>query len=102
MAEQKGSGAPVLLYFHTDWCGWCKKLDEDVFSSPQFRQRYSSMLKVKVNAEHKGGDRNLAIEYGVQGFPAVYILRRGSNERPLIAGYAEPAAYMAQIDQYAR
>jgi thiol:disulfide interchange protein len=101
-AEQKTSGAPVLLYFYTDWCGWCKKLDADVFSSPEFKQRYGSVLKVKVNAERKGADRNLALQYGVQGFPALYVLRPGTNQRPLIPGYAEPATYMAQIDSFIR
>lgn len=101
-AEQKNNGAPVLLYFYTDWCGWCKRLDSDVFASPEFQQRYGSMLKVKVNAERKGPDRNLALEYGVGGFPAVYILSTRTSERQLINGYAEPAAYMAQIDRYAR
>lgn len=25
----------VLLFFHTDWCGYCRKMVNDVFSSPQ-------------------------------------------------------------------
>ena len=26
---------PVLLYFHTEWCGFCRKMDKRVFTRPE-------------------------------------------------------------------
>ncbi len=37
--QAKSESKPILLFFTgSDWCGWCKKLDNEVFKSPEFRQ----------------------------------------------------------------
>src|SRR5438093_12431134 len=44
----------VLLDFTgSDWCGWCKKLDAEVFSTPKF-QEYASkhIVLVQVDFPH--------------------------------------------------
>src|SRR5580765_4855739 len=33
----KSSGKPIFAFFTgSDWCGWCHKLQHDVFSKPSF------------------------------------------------------------------
>ena len=36
-AQAKSEGKLLLVDFSgSDWCGWCKKLDEEVFAKPEF------------------------------------------------------------------
>lgn len=45
---------PVVIYFHTDWCAYCRKMEKQVFSQEEiagFINEY--FYAVKMNAESK-------------------------------------------------
>lgn len=97
IGEQSVNRRPVLVYFHTDWCGWCTKLESDTFTTAAFSRRYPALTKVKVNAEGSADERRLASQYGVRGFPTVIVIRDGRPAERIV-GYLPPDAYMAQLD----
>ena len=94
--DQKASGRPVLVYFHTEWCGWCSKLERDVLSTSAFRDRYGSVLKVRVNPDENRPNAELASRYGVHGFPTVIVIAHGEARQPIV-GYRPPDAYLATL-----
>jgi len=50
----KESPRPIFIDTYTDWCGWCKKLDQDTFSNPVIAEILSTKFyPVKFNAEGK-------------------------------------------------
>lgn len=47
--EQK---KPVIVDFYTEWCVWCKRLDEDTYAAPEIMKRFKEgWIGVKVNPE---------------------------------------------------
>ena len=86
------SGSYMLLDFSgSDWCGWCMKLEEEVFSKPEFKAfAKESLVCVLLDFPHqkkqdkKLKDQNTALakKYGVKGYPTVLIL---SPEGDLVA-----------------
>jgi len=45
---------PVFIYFHTDWCTYCRKMESEVFSKPDIISILSNNLyAVKFDAEFK-------------------------------------------------
>ena len=73
----------VLVDFSgSDWCGWCIKLDEEVFSKPEFIE-YAKANLICVLLDFPRGkelpkaqkDANQALleKFQVQGFPTVLI-----------------------------
>jgi len=84
--EQKSSGKPVMVYFHTAWCGYCKRLDRDVFASEAFSKQYGSLLKVAINPDKSSAEKSLTRQYGVRGFPTVFIVTAKGTSDPII-GY---------------
>ncbi len=80
----KDSGKHVLVDFTgSDWCGWCIRLTDEVFSKSAFKEyAEDNLILVKVDfprgkevpAEVMERNRELAREYGVRGFPTIVLL----------------------------
>ena len=82
--KAKAENKPMLLDFTgSDWCGWCIKLDKEVFGEAAFKD-YAAAELVLVeldfprskgqSAELKAQNEALAKQYGVRGFPTILLL----------------------------
>lgn len=75
---------PMLVDFTgSDWCGWCIKLDKEVFSKKEFKDyAEENLVLVEIDfprgkeqsAELKAQNQALAQKYGVRGFPTILML----------------------------
>lgn len=84
LAKAKAEGKYLLVDFSgSDWCGWCMKLDEEVFSQKRFKsfaeKNFILVLldfpRTKPQApELKAQNAKLSQQFGVTGFPTVLIL----------------------------
>ena len=82
--EAKANNKLVLLDFTgSDWCGWCKLLDREVFSKPEFKEYASKNLvlvevdfpKMKVLPDAaRTQNIRLAQRFQIQGFPTIIVL----------------------------
>ena len=66
----------------SDWCGWCKRLDADVFSKPEFKtwaKKNVVLLEVDFPRQkqipQKNQQQNFAMQNALQvrGYPTVWI-----------------------------
>ena len=106
--EAKANKKLLLVNFTgSDWCGWCIKLNREVFTKPEF-QEYATknlvLLEVdfprgkELTASQKVQNQTLAQEFRVQGFPTLVVL--DSEGRIIgILGYTPggPAAFIAEL-----
>jgi protein disulfide-isomerase len=87
--EAKKNDKKLLVNFTgSDWCGWCKKLDAEVFSKPEFAEyAKENLILVKLDfpkrkqlpqAEQEQNIK-LARKYKVGGFPAILIMDTEEN-----------------------
>jgi thiol:disulfide interchange protein len=64
---------PVLIYGYTDWCGYCKKLNQVYFNDVAVQKTLAQFIKVKLNPEHSGTDDRLFKSWGGRGYPTLYV-----------------------------
>ena len=58
---------------YTDWCGWCKVMDQKTFSDPEvIKFMNDKFISAKIDME-KGQGIDLAMKYRVTGFPSYLI-----------------------------
>jgi thioredoxin-related protein len=109
--EQARAEKKYLLvdFSGSDWCGWCIKLDKEVFSQAEFQAYAKSNLvmmladfpsRKKLAPELAAQNDKLAQQFGVRGYPTVILL---SPDGKLAArtGYQAggPKAYVEHIKE---
>lgn len=87
----------VLLDFTgSDWCGWCVKLDEEVFSKPAFKKfAKENLVLVELdfprgkNLPRKTKEQNDALKgkFKVSGYPTIIVVDPEGKEVYRCAGY---------------
>ncbi len=80
----KDIGKPILIDFSgSDWCGWCVKLDKEIFSREIFKKYAKENLVLmmvdfprnkKQSNEVKKQNKALLKKYSVRGFPTVFLV----------------------------
>jgi len=74
----------VADFSGSDWCGWCKRLDREVFDTEEFRKAATNdyvLLMIDTPADQsrlsekaKVQNPTLVKKYGIRGFPTVLML----------------------------
>jgi protein disulfide-isomerase len=108
-AKAVKEGKPIFINFTgTDWCGWCIKLEKEVFTKKAFQDYAKENLvlvevdfpkKKKQTAELKAQNKRLDKEYGVEGYPTLYLLDATGKKLTEDIGYREggPEAYVEHL-----
>jgi len=99
----------LLDFTGSDWCVWCKKLESEVWSTPEFKAWADDNL-VKVFIDYPqtidlSDDQRMQNEllkqyFGIEGYPTIFLL--DSNLTPLLrTGYKEggPAEYIRHLKE---
>jgi thioredoxin-related protein len=94
----------VLMDVYTTWCGWCKKMDSEVYTNEEVSSLIADrFIPIKLDAEghktvhFKGNtytERELASFLGVEGYPTTVILSPTQDVTTLEAGYFEPGKFV--------
>jgi len=96
LALASQTGKPVLVDFTASWCGWCKKLDQDVFSNKDMISLSQQFVCIRVDGDERP---DLASRYRVDGYPTTLMLDTSGQELGRIVGYKPLAGYMADVRQ---
>ena len=84
LEEAKTEGKPVMADFYTDWCGWCKKLDQDVYTDASVNRLAEKFICVKVNCEV---DKGAFSKYGLRGYPTIIFFNPSGGIEETVVGY---------------
>jgi len=79
LKEHRETGKPLLIYFYTDWCPYCRRLNQDILASAQVQGYLGEILKVRVNPEHGTKESMIAGRYGIMGFPTIVMFSAHSS-----------------------
>lgn len=112
MAAAKKENKTVIMNFTgSDWCGWCIKLEGEVFSKPDFyRPALKDFVflkldfpsdKSKQSANEIEQNNKMKSKFGVSGFPSIYVC--DSQGRPFAkTGYQAggPKKYLTHVNTF--
>jgi protein disulfide-isomerase len=111
LQQAKKENKAVLVNFTgSDWCIWCKRLTEEVFSKKEFETYAKKNLilvmldfpkNIEQSTETKMYNNALAQKYGVRGFPTI-LLFNTAGKLVLTTGYQPggPENYVNHLKSY--
>ena len=103
----------VVDFSGSDWCGWCKRLDKEVFATDEFKKGAAEkyvLLMVDSPSDKslltpKAAEQNpkLVEKFNVHGYPTVVVLNP-KGEEILRTGYKKggPEKYLRMLDEEIR
>jgi thiol-disulfide isomerase/thioredoxin len=83
-AAAKSSAKPGQVIFvdvYTDWCGWCKYMDQRVYTDQGVQRFAANQVFVKLDAEDNAEGTAFARSVGVRGFPTLLASQPGAFRR---------------------
>lgn len=81
--ESAKENKPVLVYVYTDWCPYCKKLENIYFADKTVKATLSQFIKVKLNPEHSREDDQLFDSWGGRGYPSLFVQYPGKKPQQI-------------------
>lgn len=108
IAIAKQNGKKILVNFTTSWCGYCKKMNREVFSSPDaIKLINENFVPIKVDGDSKNElnidgykitERNLTkAEYKVTGYPTYWLLTSETERLAPIKGYRPKDTFLDML-----
>ena len=109
VAQVKAKKKPAVVDFYTDWCGWCKTMDQKTYGDPVVRAKLKKRyITMKINPETSkeiiqyDGKQLKAMELasglGVQGFPATAFMDAEGKFVTMLPVFIPPETFIQLLN----
>jgi thioredoxin-related protein len=104
------SKKPMMIDFFTNWCGFCKKMDQQTYIDPTIIKYVNDhFIAVKLNAESKealnlpdgqSNGTNIARSFGVRSYPQTWFVEANGSKLGGRPGYMPPQVFIYFLKYY--
>ena len=104
----------LLAFSGSDWCGWCVKMDKEVYSDKKFIQKAKDKFILVMIDSPQNKDiltklaqrqnPELTKKYSVRGFPCSIVVKPNGDEVKRFGGYQRggPEAFLEKLEEVAK
>jgi thioredoxin-related protein len=87
----------IFVDMFADWCGWCHKMEQEVFPSEVFQKATDNMVLLRLNTEDGADGTKLAQKFYVTSLPTFLVLTSDGGVAGMIRGYAPAKEFVDQL-----
>lgn len=90
-------GKQVVIDFYAEWCGFCKKMDQETYPDPGVISLVNQRsVAVRIDAER---NPELAGKYGVAGFPTLLLVNSAGKEVGRLVGFMPAEDFRKELSR---
>ena len=97
LAKAEKNDSMILVDLYADWCGWCKVLEEKVFTTPAFRDFTKDFVLLRVDVEDGAEGSALQARFGAYSLPTTLIMNKDQVKIGTVAGFAPTPAFLQKL-----
>jgi thioredoxin-related protein len=99
---------PIYLHFTTTWCGWCRKIEKDVYASAEGKEALKAFVPASLDCTVPSGQkptaqtqRNLDLmrKWGGSGYPFLVMVTADGAVLNTFSGYRPVPAFKAELNR---
>jgi thioredoxin-related protein len=85
--KAKEQNALIFVDLFADWCGWCHKMEQEVFPSEAFQKATRDKVLLRLNTEDNGEGSRFSQQYNITSLPTFLLLAPDLSIAGVIRGY---------------
>lgn len=85
--EAKKRNALIFVDLFADWCGWCHKMEREVFPSEAFQKATQDKVLLRLNTEDRGEGTKFSQQYSITTLPTFVLLAPDLSIAGIMRGY---------------
>lgn len=87
----------IMVDFFATWCGPCKMLDQNVYSSDKFKAMSKYFVFVKIDVDKQ---KAVSQQFGIEAMPTIKFLRPDGTVIGGFVGYIDLNAFLVEMNKY--
>lgn len=96
-AEARKNQQLILVDMFAEWCGWCHRMEREVFPSESFQKASSDLVLLRLDTEDRGEGTRYSREWGVTSLPTFVLVTPDLKVAGTIQGYSPAATFSRQV-----
>lgn len=105
-SEAKKLNKPMYLHFTTTWCGWCRKIENDIYKKKEGKEALKGFVPASLDCTVPEGKRpsgqkkinlDLMAKYGGSGYPFLVMVTVDGVLLNSFAGYKPMAPFKEEL-----
>lgn len=86
---------PIMMDLYTEWCGWCKKLDDETYQDKKIIEASINLVSLKIDAEK---NPDIAEKYNAAGYPTILFINAQGNVIGGGSGFRNADELLSEIE----
>jgi thioredoxin-related protein len=92
---------PLYIHFTTDWCGWCRRIEKDIYETKEGKTLLADFVPVSLDctqgAANAEANKKLMAKYGGKGYPFLVMTLPNGTLLKSFSGYKKMPAFKKEL-----
>ena len=93
---------PLYIHFTTDWCGWCRRIEKDIYETKEGKAILADFVPVSLNctrgAASADANKALMTKYSGKGYPFLVMTLPDGTLLKSFSGYKKMPGFKKELE----